>query len=53
MREKAGDIFLCGNMHVPDGMEVGEWYAFITRVPMKGHMGDDPILLSGLFFGSL
>ena len=45
MREKAGDVFLCGNMHVPDGMEVGEWYAFITiipRVPMKGHMGDDP-----------
>ena len=47
MREKAGDVFLCGNMQVPDGMEVGEWYAFITiipSVPMKGHMGDDPIV---------
>ena len=33
-------------MQVPDGMEVGEWYAFITiipSVPMKD-MGDDPIV---------
>ena len=46
MREKAGDVFLCGNMQVPDGMEVGEQYAFITiipSVPMKD-MGDDPVV---------